>query len=632
MMKPFGNTRQDEPLKFSQLVDNLIARGKLYEAIDILESISSQASANTRVPIGVRLLQCYINTKQTNKAEYLVTSLEAYSDDSQLVKARVHIFYQQELYSQAYKQLSKLTLKQRREPEIDRLIPKILIFMDINEYSISLESDVLRLFEDNVLERRIVENLAKKLLIYKYQIDQSSHKVELINMAKDRLFLEYLKSGHSRSVLLESVIIQIRHVLLTHSLSAMDLSEDFTPLVVAIGWQNWHNEYVHATSAPEMELINQLENLLEQQTGLPDFDVAQVEGLLLLVAMYKPLGELKVGPVLKGFPLESWPLSVKDLARQTLFESHAELEFAKKIESIGSIENSTSQRVKAQYEENPYPRWNRCVSPSVKLNYYHAMKQVWLGEGDPLKPAADGELDLLVAGCGTGKHPLQQALILDVNVTAIDITQRSLGYAAMMANRLSVDNVRFAHMDLMEVELLKKQYDVIECTGVLHHMEVPEDGLRALLKVIKPGGIIRLGLYSEIARRSVIAVRKAFLSSGMSPSLQNIRAVRKALLSKDVEPECQFVVNFGDFYATSPCRDLLFHEQEHRYTVPALAEMLVRNNLEFIGFSFEKNSVIKAFNKRFGADQLRNLSAWEAFESENPFTFAAMYQFYVKAP
>ena len=63
-------------------------------------------------------------------------------------------------------------------------------------------------------------------------------------------------------------------------------------------------------------------------------------------------------------------------------------------------------------------------------------------------------------------------------------------------------------MDILEVKHLKKEFDLIECSGVLHHMKNPSFGLSNLLGVLKPNGYMKLGLYSKFAREMVIEIRE----------------------------------------------------------------------------------------------------------------------------
>lgn len=85
-----------------------------------------------------------------------------------------------------------------------------------------------------------------------------------------------------------------------------------------------------------------------------------------------------------------------------------------------------------------------------------------------------------------------------------------------------------------------------------------------------------------------------------------------------------------DFYSMSACRDLLFHVQEHRFTLPQIKECLAELGLNFIGFTLESN-VANKYKERFPEDKaMTNLDCWNTFEIENPSTFAGMYQFWVQ--
>ena len=88
----------------------------------------------------------------------------------------------------------------------------------------------------------------------------------------------------------------------------------------------------------------------------------------------------------------------------------------------------------------------------------------------------------------------------------------------------------------------------------------------------------------------------------------------------------------GDFYSMSDCRDLLFHVEEHRFTLPQLKGVLRGAGLEFIGFLVD-SSVASAYSTRFPNDKSRtDLDLWHRFETEFPDTFAAMYDFWVQKP
>jgi hypothetical protein len=80
----------------------------------------------------------------------------------------------------------------------------------------------------------------------------------------------------------------------------------------------------------------------------------------------------------------------------------------------------------------------------------------------------------------------------------------------------------------------------------------------------------------------------------------------------------------------SSCRDLLFHVQEHRFTIPQIADFIAQNGLAFVGFDLDQ-LVQRRYLARFPEDKaMTDLACWDAFEHEHPVTFSGMYQFWVQ--
>lgn len=79
------------------------------------------------------------------------------------------------------------------------------------------------------------------------------------------------------------------------------------------------------------------------------------------------------------------------------------------------------------------------------------------------------------------------------------------------------------------------------------------------------------------------------------------------------------------------CRDLLFHAQEHRFTLPQIQAALDDLGLDFLGFELADSATLPAFAQRFpDLEAPRSLEAWHRFEEDNPDTFSGMYQFWVR--
>ena len=148
--------------------------------------------------------------------------------------------------------------------------------------------------------------------------------------------------------------------------------------------------------------------------------------------------------------------------------------------------------MKRQYEENPFPRWRFTLRP-IKGNDINEFTNRY-SDTFFKKP------EILIAGCGTGQQAMAWSAYKDSKIYAVDLSSESLAYAIRKAKEKNIKNINFYHLDLLDIGLLNKKFDLIISTGCLHHMEKPEDGLESLVNVLKPEGLIYLGLYSKRGR------------------------------------------------------------------------------------------------------------------------------------
>jgi SAM-dependent methyltransferase len=304
------------------------------------------------------------------------------------------------------------------------------------------------------------------------------------------------------------------------------------------------------------------------------------------------------------------PTGIESLVRRQIDEPSEERRLAGTIASVGRTDDPVSMKVRAQYEDNPYPRWVRTQAVV-----------------DPVAPGANPRI--LVAGCGTGQHAVATALRYPGGtVLAVDLSVASLAYAKRKSAELGITNIEYRQGDILVLGALGERFDVIECSGVLHHMAQPLEGWRVLASLRRPGGRMRIGLYSEAGRRPVVRARKLIAEHGFKPDPEGIRATR-AEIRKD--PLLAQLARNEDFYSMSGCRDLLFHVHEQRFTLPEVESMIARLGLRFLGFEFpDSGATAQRYLERFPEDPDRvQLGNWHRFEQEFPDTFSRMYQFWV---
>ncbi len=386
------------------------------------------------------------------------------------------------------------------------------------------------------------------------------------------------------------------------------------------------NEYVAPESAAETTLI---ETLIDNSARHSATGAAVDPVAVAVLAMYRPLASI---PFCRSLDTANLPARLAEIVGRRVDDPAAEAVCRDRIETLTAVEDQVSRAVRDQYEENPYPRWRATHLPAPRP-MAAVMSELYprlAGRRIAWPPAPR----ILVAGCGTGKHLVQTARVFaDAQVTAIDLSRASLAYAMRQANRLGIDNIRFAQADITRLGADAGAFDIIECSGVLHHLENPVVGWRVLVDRLTADGVMAVGLYSERARRHIAAAR-AFRDRHRYPvTVDGVRRCRQDIIALADDDPAKPVIASSDFYTLSSCRDLIFHVQEHTFDLAAIDQAISTLGLEFLGFVHSDPSVLAAYRARFPDDpEAADLDRWDRFESDNPDTFAGMYQFWVRKP
>ena len=259
------------------------------------------------------------------------------------------------------------------------------------------------------------------------------------------------------------------------------------------------------------------------------------------------------------------------------------------------------------------------------------MTQLFPNLSSDRTPASD-TLEVLIAGCGTGRHAIMSARRFDgARVLGVDLSRASLAYAARKADELGADTVTFLQGDILDLDRLERTFDIIECVGVLHHMERPERGLEILARLLRPKGLMKIGLYSETARAAHRAAQNLVRDHGYPATADGIRRARAHILSLAADHPALPLAEHADFHSLSGCRDLIFHVHERRFTLPEIETMLRRAGLAFIDFEFVDSWMLARYRERFPDDaSATSLENWHRYERDYPATFASMYAFWVR--
>ncbi len=409
--------------------------------------------------------------------------------------------------------------------------------------------------------------------------------------------------------LFEKVLTNLRREFLENASLVGEMKE----LIEALAVQCWNNEYIFAESKDETGKIAELVSQAEKDS---------TSTLAAILACYRPLNSL---------PFSVQAAASPALRQQQVEEPAQEKSLADRLMSLTEISIGVSAAVRDQYEVNPYPRW-QAIDQAPRDRFQNRMLKLL-----PMLTAADLPTRtpprILIAGCGTGRHAAETAIHFgDADILAMDLSRASLGYAARKAGELRLSSIKFAQGDILKLTGYSERFDVIESTGVLHHLENPLDGWKVLRSLLKPRGLMRIALYSRTARRPLSAAKVIMSQNNLAADAAGIRALRQHILNLPDADPLKRITGGDDFYSLSGCRDLLCHVQEHQVDLGEIATMLKQLDLVFRGFEFPTKAPLAAYHQAFPQDKYGlGLTTWARYEASHPTVFAGMYQFWCQA-
>ena len=249
--------------------------------------------------------------------------------------------------------------------------------------------------------------------------------------------------------------------------------------------------------------------------------------------------------------------------------------------SLSEYLRTESDLVARQYKAWVYPQPVEDMSEFVKTTFDLSDPSLFRRKLWPRKIEPDN-LSILIAGCGANQaahyaftNPISQVL-------GIDVSDSSLGHEAYLKQKHRLDNLELLQMSLGEIGSLGRSFDLIVCTGVLHHLPDPGAGLRCLRDVLKPHGVMSIMLYGSFPRMGVYMLQEVFRLLGLKQDADGIDVVKCAIdtlpkwhylnLYKQVAEDLGY--NFG-------LVDTFLHPTDRAFTVSQVLKFARDNDLAF---------------------------------------------------
>jgi SAM-dependent methyltransferase len=428
-----------------------------------------------------------------------------------------------------------------------------------------------------------------------------------------------LTLGINRDPDVEKLLTAMRRVILMELDPKRYEDKVLGAFACALLQQCFNNEHVFAIGSEEAEKLKACpvdwEALTEGST--------EAAKCLLWQLLYHSPDIVVAGRLTSEDCRKLRPRGLAEVVAIRLREDEELAALAAEVPSIGAVSDSTSLRVGQRYHDHPYPRWRNITvhakgSGRKRLERYFSPERLAF---------FDAPFKVLIAGAGTGRHAIAAALRYGDNadVLAIDLSRRSLAYGQMKAARYELGNLHFAQGDLLAMGPDTGPFDIIESVGVLHHLADPFAGLTALAGKLRKGGLMLVGLYSDLARQNITRLR---LDDPAYPGPDADDDAARRYRGRLVNSRDDLLLRSHDFYTLSEFRDLVLHMQEVPCTLMQVQEQLHAAGLIFRGFLLPPMMETQ-FTAAFPDDPWPGtLANWHLFEDKNPRTFDAMYQFW----
>jgi SAM-dependent methyltransferase len=191
------------------------------------------------------------------------------------------------------------------------------------------------------------------------------------------------------------------------------------------------------------------------------------------------------------------------------------------------------------------------------------------------------DLDVLVAGCGTWQaakyaigHPKARVVGIDVSSTSLEHTER-------LKQNYNLTNLEARQLAVENVEELDQRFDLIICTGVLHHLVDPDAGLRALRSVLQPEGAMNLMVYAPYGRDGVYMIQEYCRRLGVGTSPEELRDLMTVLRNlPDHHPLLATQGGSRQFPNADALADAVLNPRDRSYSVSQLYEFVESNGLK----------------------------------------------------
>lgn len=545
-----------------------------------------------------------------NYSDALKNLTDVYDDNGEKIKAlRIHLRLL-EIDSENEQNLIRITtlLKNTQLTRFNAYLDKYLTILFEKKIKVNVTNITSLLIS--------LIKLNPKFIQYFQLLSRKDSNLDLSDLnqyfEKLKLLIEVMPFIEIRDFDLEFCLYTTRKIILLN-LKKIKKSKFLENFLCSLSLTCFKNEYIYKVTKEEEDELLKIENKIEKSLFKKEklFDLE-----ILILSTYKRLVEY------------SWYNQLDKFKYHTIYKfqvsNYIEEEKIKlTIKEQGPIEDKTSLEMQNQYELYPYPRWTEknFEKLDVTLSDYCSSLNLSI---KPNKSIQKKDLKILVAGCGTGLQSIDVSLRFPKSeILAIDLSKSSLAYAIRKTKELNINNINYLCMDILNINSLNESFDYISCGGVLHHMKNPILGWKSLLESLNKNGLLEVALYSKLARRDILRVKKNYNIKKNIINLTDLRNIRYKIINENISRTNTLYSE--DFFSLSGFKDLFVNENEVQYEIQDIIKILDNLKLSFCGFQLTDYQLRILNNEQ---SKYLDLNEWKLIEKKHPDFFSSMYHFW----
>jgi SAM-dependent methyltransferase len=192
-------------------------------------------------------------------------------------------------------------------------------------------------------------------------------------------------------------------------------------------------------------------------------------------------------------------------------------------------------------------------------------------------------LEILVAGCGANQAADIAFHNPRAKVFGIDVSAASLAHEEYLKTKHNLTNLDVRRLPIENVAELGREFDLVICTGVLHHMADPLAGIRALATRLRRDAVLAGYLYGKYGRFGLEMMQSLFLGElGLTQDEPSLALVKETLpLLLPHHPVQVILPRLQDKHFDAGLVDEFLNARERTYTVGETLDYVAAGGLVF---------------------------------------------------